>query len=276
MDVKKLATDLGKNAEALASVLQELCKLDKNRTRNAGEIKGCLNQLNTSITQFIQFVERAEEVRELQERLSEYGSEIESILEQQKRSFGTDLETLLKDVDIKLTGCYPKLKAGFFTIETDWVKLQVKLWYGPCEEELALIPLQPDKVANRIKQVEEKLGCGLAEDACIDKLREAHLRVTHGRPKEDAHITDVLSEVAHLLQKTKFLEDPRREHFRNYTRADFSYDLFRARPLKKVHLRGATRAETKRRRDFLWVPDSRACNCEGYRYSHSKFKEDDQ
>lgn len=83
-------------------------------------------------------------------------------------------------------------------------------------------------------------------------------------------IIKVLTELAFLLQNSHFHQDPRRENYESYSRADFSYDLFRIHryqlsPLK-IQLKVATREYTRQRTDFLWIPDDE--NGRGTTYSH--------
>jgi len=76
----------------------------------------------------------------------------------------------------------------------------------------------------------------------------------------------------------KFRENPRKDYYKSYNRADFSYDLYRIKEYQSKNtlqynlcLRVATREFTKQRYNFLWVPDNESDK--GTTYSHLYFKE---
>ncbi len=108
----------------------------------------------------------------------------------------------------------------------------------------------------------------------LKKLREAYSRVAEANPNDPAPIISVLTELSYLLQSPQFRQDPRRENFRSYSRADFSHDVYNTRQLKVLNLTVATRAHTKRRMDFLWIPDDESGR--GTTYSHLHFRETTQ
>jgi len=179
---------------------------------------------------------------------------------------------------LSLSGQYPELKAGLFTIEIDFDRWKAVLWYGPKQERLGQLDLSVKKIASRIEKARQQLGSQLPEEELLLKLQEAYHRLPSAKRGEPAPIIRVLSELSYLLQNSRFLQDPRRENYRSYSRADFSFDLFRIRKFQsstlfpsKLQLTVATRAHTRRRSDYLWIPGKEDGN--GTTYSHLQFEE---
>ena len=130
----------------------------------------------------------------------------------------------------------------------------------------------------RLEKVKQQLGSDLDSADFVVRLQHAYSRVVDGQAGEPAPIVEVLAELAYLLQGPRFRQDPKRENYRSYSRADFSYDLFRLREsglleeaTKRFHLVVATRSRTRRRRDFLWVLDDKSGK--GTTYSHLQLQE---
>jgi hypothetical protein len=69
-----------------------------------------------------------------------------------------------------------------------------------------------------------------------------------------------LSEIAWHKQEKKFLADPRKELFKSYGRTQLSYDLFclknRVHDSYELRLGVASREQTKKKDDNLWIPRS--------------------
>jgi hypothetical protein len=210
--------------------------------------------------------------------IDQYRQDLVKSEQQLKKQFGVDLEYELGEIGLSLSGQYPDLKAGLFTIELDFEKERVTLWYGPKQERLDQCPFSVAKVVALIEKVRKQLGSRLSKDEFLSKLQEAYSRTAGSELGEPVSIIGVLAELAYLLQSSQFRQDPRRENYRGYSRADFSYDLFQVRqsgslaPLdKRLQLVVATRAHTRRRQDFLWVPDDESGR--GATYSHLQFQE---
>lgn len=267
-----------KSANRLAALMKQLSKLEQNRAANLRKIKDTLQQM-THVAAGLDGV--AECAKNLRSWLEGYQTEIEGTQREFRSHFGIELERELQKQGLSLSGHYPELKSGLFTIELDFDKWQVILWYGPKQERLSQCGVSSVEVAKKISELRGQLGSHVNEEEFLKRLYRAYQRTLMSKgSKEGASvpIIEVLSEAAYLLQEPRFHQDPRREHYKGYSRADFSYDLFRVRRLepsdlfrKKLHLVVATRAFTRRRRDFLWVPDDETGK--GTVYSHLKFEE---
>lgn len=267
-------TRLHKCTESAVTVLKAIARLEQNRLQN-------LPQLQRHLAEFDQIREQLSHHPELLETLHDWVIEYREVLsnaEQEFRQrFGGGLETELKRKGFLLSGQYPDLRTGLFTLELDFDREQVVIWYGPKQERL--LHCQPDarEVANRVERASRQLGTRLDKTEFLQRLQTAYSRVADRQNSESAPIIDVLTELAYLLQSTRFFQDPRQENYQGYSRADFSYDLFLLRQSllssecidKRLHLIVATRTHTRRRKDFLWVPDNESGR--GTTYSHLQF-----
>jgi len=206
----------------------------------------------------------------LQRFIDEANSQVDRLFSQKRNRFGSELEKRLTEIGIKLEGHYPELRAGLFTIELDFDSNKAIIWYGPKQERMGLCPLSPDKIVKMIAEIRSSLGSGLEKEALLGKLREAYFRASKGKDDIPVPILEVMRELAFLLQPPAFFVDPRKENYKSYSRADFSYDLFRLSNVRNLKLVTATRAFTKSRSKFLWVPHSESGA--GTTYSHLRYK----
>ena len=263
-----------KNVQSAIKLLRQIVQLDQNRKENLPKLRARVSKLEE-----IRRLGQGESyVQELADWIDQYKSTIESEAEEIRKQFGAELEQELRQLGLSLSGQYPELNAGLFTIELDFDKGKTTLWYGPKQERLDQCPLSVNKIVIHLERARQELGSQLPEEELLEKLREAYYRAVGTKRGEPVPIIRVLAELAFLLQGPRFLQDPKQENYKSYGRADFSYDLFRIRRFflkhsrfSKIHLTIATRSYTRRRSDFLWVPDGE--NGEGTTYSHLRFEE---
>lgn len=259
-----------KNNVLTLKLLTEISRLEQQREQNLPKLKKRLIKLDEAIKQFYQYKNLNEGVLSW---INSYKQELTNSEEQIKNRFGIELEQEFKKIGLSVSGQYPELKAGLFTIELFFDKGLVTLWYGPKQERLAQCRLLSHEIASNVEKFRQQVGSHLDNEAFLKKLRDAYFRADDTKHGEPLPITDVLAEVAFLLQSQQFWSDPRQDNYKGYSRADFSYDLFLARQSlnKNLHLTVATRANTRRRQDFLWIPDDESGK--GTAYSHLQFKE---
>ena len=273
MDATKLLrelTTLNKRAESAIKLLKSISRLEQNRLQNLPQLRKRLTELDQYLKQLLQNPETFEG---LQNWADDYRRELLNSEQDFRKLFGGVLEEELKKKGLSLSGQYPDLKTGFFTIELDFDREDAILWYGPKQERLSQCSLNAVEIVKSVEKIAGQLGGTLDKAEFLEQLQEAYSRVSGNQDGGPAPIIDVLAELAYLLQSSRFLQDPRREHYRGYGRADFSYDLFLLRQSslpEGLHLLVATRARTRRRRDFLWVPDN--ASGRGTTYSHLQFK----
>lgn len=256
------------------SHLAQIGKLEKNR-------QGNLPKLVAAAGKAVQAVGGLEEAgawqRRLQSELASYQEALEAEKAQLQRRFGSELAKELKLRGLALSGNLPDLECGFVTIAPDFERGEVTIWFGPKQEKLEKCSLKPAEVAKRVEDLRDRLGSGLGTEELHGVLRRAMERAGLGAAGKPQSLGNVLAEVAFLLQKPAFRQDPLRERFESYTRADFGFDLYRMqlpgtspRFSDSFSLVGSTRAQTKSRAGFIWVP--RQDSCRGATYSEIQWK----
>jgi len=135
---------------------------------------------------------------------NQYSKDLESSESELIERFGLDLEQELKKIGMTLSGHYPELKAGFFTIETNFTKKQVTLWYGPKQDALTKCKLVPHDVIKCMEKCRHQLGSRVSENDFLEKLYKAYSRTGEGKIFEKSPIIKVLAEIAFLIQKPIF------------------------------------------------------------------------
>lgn len=255
--------------DPLYRTLSEIATLDKERGANLARIKTYISKLERLVED-----PTKKSPAQIKTWLEEYKRDLTGSEEQTRRRFGVDLEAALKPLDITLSGVYPKLAAGLFTLKVDRERDRVALWYGPEQERLAECRMRADEVKSRIEQALRTLGSHLDLEPFVGKLRNAYRRTQGSDNGNPVPIIAVLPELAIQLQSAQWMVDPLKENYRGYGRADFSYDLFRLGRAAIPHglrLTVAVRSMTARRPDFLWIPDDDRGR--GTPYSHLHFEE---
>ncbi len=262
---------LKKDSNAFFKLIEELQKLEKDKRKNFAQIKEKIDQL-------VNFSER-ERWFKLEKKqtndLARLKQECEKIEKEFYDKFGTELEKLLLPLDLKLSGSNPNLQAGFFTFKLDLRRAKIVICFGK-EERLGECSLNSEELIKQIQNFQKELGCKLDCGGFIEKIK--HILNKH--PKNTSlPIIDMLLEMAILIQNDSFKQNPIKEHYRNYSRADFSYDLFRCREKfleEKLKLIVATRQYTQHNKDYLWIPRN-SISTDGTTFSHLEFQilEDD-
>jgi hypothetical protein len=256
--------------ETIYKGFQALAKLDTKREENLGKIKVHLKKLDRLLASSDpELPSREPAIKALDAYRAEVGKAEATI----KQHFGVNLEKALKPIGLKLSGQYPSLKAGLFTLKLNFESAKATVWYGNEQEKLGEAPLVVDKVAKVFEKALKSLGSELDEETFIAKLQKAYTRAKQS-DQPLVPINHVLPELAYLVQREPFYKDPIKDKYRSYSRADYSYDLFKfgkGAQLQGLQLKVAVRQYTQRRQDFLWVPNSD--QGEGAVYSHLLFKD---
>ncbi|MBI4491976.1 MAG: hypothetical protein HY690_04200 [Chloroflexi bacterium] len=275
MDLDRLAKDLGAHKKAVtlaAQLLADVASLEKNPADNLPQLQDRLRKLDAAASQLVEGPRRADELRSW---VAEQLERLEAVEQERSQRFGLELSEALAPLGLTLAGLSPDLHAGLFTIELRFDQGHAVLWYGPKQERLAECKLSAADVANSVERAREQLGSPRPEAEFLQRLREAYSRVAGSKASDPVPIVDLLPEVAFLVQGPRFRQDPRAANFKDYGRADFSYDLFclgRAPGGSFDHLPRLTvavRKYTSQRADFLWVPDDESGK--GTTYSHLCF-----
>ena len=274
MQVSELATELlevKKRLDEITKLVKEVKRLDTDRADNLSKIQNKLQKLKIAT---MKLSEVTAIVPRIQNWLSAYKSELVEAERHVQQAFGNELEHILEESAIVLSGHYRSLKAGLFTLKIETSSNSFVLWYGPEQERMGDGSLSAKKAAELIIKCRERLGSRLEEEDFLVRLQKAYVRLAKLTNETKVPIVRMLSELSYDLQTGKFHTDPQREHYQSYTRADFSYDLLRLRRDSHVRLVVATRSHTKRRSDFLWVPQDE--QGKGECYSHLEIMEKEQ
>ena len=239
-----------------------------------------IKQEMSKIEKILKQTELADFVKEdVEQRIQPVNSKMPAWEEQAQKSFGKRLEDALKEVDFELSGHYPLLKAMFYTLEVKLAANSVVIWYGPEQERLDACKPVPDVAAKKLAASHKKItGRGLDDGIFISNLFEAYRAATHRIEKkigDSIPVSEVLLEYALLIQGKKFRTNPVKSGYREYGRVFFSYDLYQLKERivdgHELSLVTATRAYTRRRSGFLWVPSNE--RGDGTYISHIRFRE---
>lgn len=258
-----------KSLTEILRLIQETKTLSQDSVANLAKIKAKLEQLRR-LTDVWPSSTAAEPLRAW---ISQSVADITRVEDQAKYTLGTDLEPALKAIGLNLVGQYPEFQIGLFTLVLNIETGRAQVWFGRQQELLGDCRLVISEVVTHIKRVEAQLGSQLTEEDFMKRLRVAYNRLAKGHQGETVPIIGVLAELAFILQPSKFQTDPRAENYQPYSRADFSYDLFRLHRTHPAELRLviATREATRSRSGFLWVPENESGK--GSVFSHVQIKE---
>lgn len=269
MDLEGLINNLPRDTEAFGPVielLKDIRRLGSNRPENLSKIVPQVAKLKTLVDHGPSPVSRHGDLRQW---LAVYEKDLAEAGAWLKDTFGPELESALKDVALPLTGHYPELKSGLFTIALDFATYRSTLWYGPKQERLGQCPMWPATVADKLAKLRETLGGPVTAESFRTDLQQAYMGLTEGMLSGSVPIIEVL-EALWSVQAGHFSQTgPAERKSASTKRADFSYNLFRfAGPLisSGLQLRIASLPQTRKRGDFLWVPDTESGR--GAVYSH--------
>ena len=211
--------------------------------------------------------------QQLKKWVDEKQKSMQAIRKQAVSKFGAELDDEMKKRGKTLSGQYPELRAGLFTIELNVELWKAIIWYGPKKEKQERCPMAINRVVRSLEALEQGLGSKLSIEDFLEKLSASCKRVLNGEKQARAPIIGVLAEMAYCIQDDRFLNDPKRENFRSYSRADFSYDLFRIGKTSlasRFRLVVASRMHTSRRSEHLWIPNND--KGKGASYSHLEMR----
>ncbi|MBO3802062.1 MAG: hypothetical protein QW260_06875 [Thermoproteota archaeon] len=224
--------------------------LNENPVGNLGKLKKELKQIektlvtkepNDQVNQYIQLIYR---------RISE----LEVI---QKKTFGKELEAELKQLGFNLIGHYPLLRTSFYALEVNFDKDTVTIWFGPRQEKLKVCRLSPKVVAKKLVELHNSITKREFNDK--DFLLNLYKACEIVASKEKKNLEDPLPIVKVLLEYVTLVKNSKfQKRNTGYERVFFIYDLFRLKERNinkhELELITATRAYTRKKKDFLWVP----------------------
>ncbi len=269
---------LVKEKTRIQNILKILKSLEKEKAKPFFSISKTYKYIN-QISKLLEESSLTPQFKQLiKEYLSRLEEEISYYKEKRKNSFTVELEKGLEIFSLPLKGHYPLLKLGLYTIEVDFDKESLTVWYGPQQEKLFSSSLDIEKIVKALKEERTKIEERAFDDKLfLKQLYDAYNLWIYKNKKgleEPAPIGDILFLYSFSIQPKKFKIDPKKEHYLSYSRAYFSFDLFRLKERRlddvELCLITATRSYAKRKSDFLWIPLN--ISGDGMYVSHIKFK----
>lgn len=183
-----------------------------------------------------------------------------------KEEFHFGLGTKLKERFLTLgeiKGQLPVLRIKFYTIRFDFSNGDAVIWWGPEKEVIKKVALEPEIIFLTIKSFDENLTkMWNKPDDFYSILKQAYdrcLKLADTQAGEKINLLDLLSECVMLMQGKSFRIDPTKTHFTEYSRIQFSYDLYRIKTstlTSNFQLSVAPFSVTEDRTKSLWVPDN--------------------
>ncbi|MGA1796376.1 MAG: hypothetical protein ACMUIL_11015 [bacterium] len=249
----------------LEKYLKEGETLERDIEKNAYLVEERLGKIEERLAQF----EDLKDLREDLQRVREFVEEKKRLLDPAKQTLrnylGAELDRRFREQGWQISGNVPELRVGLLTLEFLLTQGQVRIWFGPRIELLGKARLSVDSITDTVTTLYKDLeGASFKdEEEFLRLLFDAYGRciIREGlAPGATLPIIRWLGEIAWQKQGTKFLADPRREHFTSYGRVQLSYDLFRTKRRQyndhELRLGIASREQTKRMEENLWVPQS--------------------
>ncbi len=275
--ILKTVKDEGLNIQKLLDAYYNIIKLIKK-----APINNCII-IKKEIVEIEKIIKNSNLNTEIKNELDLYVQsfhpKISEWKEKFKRKFGTELEKLIKKIGFELKGNFPLLKTSIYSLEIDFDKSQVVMWYGPKQEKLDFCDLNPETIIQEIKKYNEIITKReFNDDQFLSVLQKAYNISIYrtGKNKGDSiPIMDVLLDYIFLIQNKKYRENPDKTNYYDYNRVLFSYDLYKLKHRNlgnhELNLITATRAFTKHHSDYIWIPSND--KGDGNYISHILFRE---
>lgn len=267
-------TLLKRNIDTVLKLTKELAQLDADHARNLPRLKAGSKRLEKKLSDLDQ---ANVELSTIQSWTRDYQRELDQAEDKLKSAFGVELEAALSEKGLVLSGQYPTLKAGWFTLVLDFARWQVELWYGPRQERLGKCNLLASEVVQSLETISQNLGSRLSPPELLSRISEEYLSATQGKSNEAVPVNTMLSRLQNRLS-APHIDIERKSPQDSYRSADFSYDLYRLKNVRQLSVGNyqlqlivATRAFTQHRHDSLWIPEDTSGR--GTMYSHLEFKE---
>ena len=275
-EITKILSKEKNNIQNLLKVIKSIDKYQDDPISNLYKIKQEVVKIEKMLKQskLDDFVKK-----NIEQRIGGIKSKIPEWEENAKKTFGQNLENELRKVGFELRGHYPLFKVSFYTLKVDSENFKVSIWYGTEQEKLETCKSVPEDIAKKLKIIHDKITQRHFNDnEFLSKVYEAYKSSVYRQNKklgDQISISDILFEYAFLIQDKKFRTNPIKDNYKEYGRVLFSYDLYRLKERRlndrELSLVTATRAYTRRKSDFLWIPSNE--RGDGSYISHIKFRE---
>lgn len=274
-DLNKLIAQLNKIKKELeiisSAALEQIASKPYEIESHILEIKKILNTSPLSET-----LKESNLYKELNDFTEQELEKINKHKEEFHFNLGTKLKELFSSFG-ELKGQLPVLRVKFYTIRFNFSNGEVQIWWGPEKEPIGKVALEPAIIFQTIKQFDDNLAkmWNSPEDflRLLKSAYERHTKVNNLEYNSKVNLLDLLLEIAILMQGKSFKIDPTKAHFSEYSRIQYSYDLYKIKSIQQnqnLQLSVATFAITEDRSKSLWVPDNE--NGEGTYFQSIAFR----
>lgn len=180
-------------------------------------------------------------------------------------NFSRELKEAFEKKGLQVTGSYPEYTVGIFNLMVDFGLGRASIYF--CKELIrGNIVLDINKIISAFERADKEIeGRRFGARAYINLLWEAYKRVILLNGLEigkRVNVIEVMRELAILMQGSSFIINPKKENYKSYSRAYFSYDLYRLKVEgnleyagKRLNLGTATIDYTGKDRYSLYVYD---------------------
>jgi hypothetical protein len=203
----------------------------------------------------------------LYKELKDFCEQEQQKINKYKEEFHFSLGTKLRDLFVslgELKGQLPILRVKFYTVQFDFTNGETTIWWGPEKEIIKKVNLEPITIAQTIKSFDENMSTTWKRpEDFVNILKSAYnryIKLNNLDLREKVNLLDLLTECVILIQGKSFKTDPTKTHFTEYSRIQYSYDLYKTKTssslISNMQLSVATFAVTESREKSLWVPDN--------------------
>jgi hypothetical protein len=218
---------------------------------------------------------------ELKKWFDDEAKRIEDNKEEFKIQFGKKLRSLFQEKHMETRGQYPLLRVGLYTLKLDFEFGQAILYFGPEVEKIASrISLHPQAVFKSVYAFDGELRTlERSPEEYFQDIHEAYGRTVRVQKKDMGDkvlISEVLKEFILMQQPKKFVADPQKSHFKDFSRVKLAYLLYQVKiwgaTEHGLRFHVATFDATTDKVQSLWIPEND--HGEGTHYAMISFDQD--
>ncbi len=225
------------------------------------KIEDLNKELNSSL--FINLLGATNLYQELKSFVNQMQQKINAAKDEFHFNLGRELKAQLQDF-AELKGQLPLLKIKYYTLEFDFSNGQTTIWWGPQKEIIKKTALVITEIIQALKSIDQNLHKKWRNYQDFFRLLklayERYLKLNNLSFGEKINLLDILTEFVILIQSKSFKTDPSKSHFQEYSRIQYSYDLYcmKSNPelMTNIQLSVATFAITEDKTKSLWIPDN--------------------
>ncbi|MEO0092849.1 MAG: hypothetical protein ABIK67_01135 [candidate division WOR-3 bacterium] len=256
--------EVSKKSQVLAKRIESYLKTKESAGKEFSLIEKRLNEIKKILADY----PCVEIKTNLSTWLTAEAEALKTIKDEFRYKFGSELRDLLAKDGIALKGQLPVLRVGFYTLKLDFELGFATLFWGPEIQTIkSKIPLSVPTIYETIHSFNERIKRHLTppKDFLKNLIRayERYTKLNNIPAGEKVLLIDLLSELVLLSQPASFRADPAKDKFREYSRIQFSYDLYNLKQREnfvigkhRLRLGVATFDATTDKTKSIWVPDN--------------------